>query len=236
VTATQLAKLKAKTDVSQIFLVYMATIGDVNKTAAALDLDPVFVDALAREEGWKQKVRRISTMSKSEKPGDWERAQNRALNFVQAHRVRMVLERMIALFDGLDNEGVHKKLASYDRSGRPMLSARFFADITAAMDKVHNLSYQALGDSMGERKDRRDAGGDDVSATQLHAALINALNSPIAKDKVSEALVDEAATAIEENSKNEEVERNSAEAEVAASQAESVSADEISSIGDETPL
>src|SRR5262245_50873198 len=91
----EFAALKEKSDIVQIFLIFMATIGDVDKTALALELDPEFVKWLAEQEGWSEKVRRLTIMSKSEKPGDWERAQNRALNYVQVHRIRMLLDRVI---------------------------------------------------------------------------------------------------------------------------------------------
>jgi hypothetical protein len=152
---------------------------------------------LAEHEGWKEKVRRVSVMSKSEKPGDWERAQNRCLNFVQAHRVRMLIDRVISqLFDCTADE-LSESLTTSDHSGKVRkISGRFFADITAALDKVHHLSYLAIGDSIGERLDRKEEGGENVNA--IHAALIQALNAPgtVLSQKTSEALVLEASSAI----------------------------------------
>src|SRR4026208_1606531 len=102
---------KSNLDVSQIFLVYMATIGDVVKTATALERSPEVVQALADNEGWVSKVRRISVMSKSEKPGDWERAQNRALSFVQGHSIRRLIDRMIKELTRMDDETLVKHTA-----------------------------------------------------------------------------------------------------------------------------
>lgn len=172
------ADLKQRADIAQIFMVFMATIGDVEKTALALEIDPAFVQWLATQEGWADKVRRLTVMSKTGKPGDFERAQNRALNFVQAHRVRTLIDRVLVELVKLSPEDLQGKFKSYDRQGKENgISARFFSDITAALDKVHQLSYNALGDSVGERLERQKD-GDHASVNDIHTALIQALNHP----------------------------------------------------------
>lgn len=193
----QFAELKQRTDVSQVFLIFMATIGDVEKTSLATELDPQFVSWLAEQEGWAEKVRRVSVMSKGGKPGDWERAQNRCLNFVQAHRVRMLIDRLLLELVKVPSEELPSKFKSFDRFGKEKgLSGRFFADITAALDKVHMLSYYALGDSVGERIKRTEDEGSDRSVNDIHAALIQALNSPNVGHETAEALVLEASKVI----------------------------------------
>lgn len=195
-SAPDFLALKAKTDVAQVFLIFMATIGDVDKTALALDIDPVFVAWLAEQEGWKEKVRRISVMSKSGKPGDWERAQNRALNFVQAHRVRMLIDRLLLHMVKMDDKAFIKNFETVQREQRNGTSARFFADVMSALEKVHTLSYYALGDSVGERMQRSEQEGGDRSAADIHAALIAALNNPMVSHSSTEVLVQEASQAV----------------------------------------
>jgi hypothetical protein len=183
---------KSKLDVSQIFLCYMSLVGDVEKTANALDMEPKVVAALAEQEGWIEKVRRISVMSKSGKPGDYERAQNRALNFVQAHRLRLTVDAMLRAFDGLTPEEIVSKLSSLDKNGVPHVSARFLADLAAAAEKVQALSYAALGDSVKERVERAEASDGEMTPDQIHAAVIAALNAPHAPRIAAEVLEEEA--------------------------------------------
>jgi hypothetical protein len=178
----------------------------VEKTALALSIEPDFVTWLAEQEGWAEKVRKVSVMSKGGKPGDWERAQNRCLNFVQAHRVRMLIDRVLLELVKLAPEQLERRLTSYNKDGKPLgVSARFFSDLTAALDKVHLLSYYALGDSVGERIKRNDEGEGDRSVNDIHAALIQALNSPNIGHETAEALVLEARAAIS----SEQTERKS---------------------------
>lgn len=188
-TRSDFVALKGRVDVSQVFLVFMSLVGDVARTAAALDLDPDFVDKLATDEGWKTKIQRVCMMSKGDKPGDYERGVNRALCFVQAHRLRVLIDQMLRSFDGLTPEQVADKLSHKDKTGNFHISSRFFADLGAAMEKAHAMSYHALGDTITERKERDALEGAEASASILHASLIAALNEsgmPPVRDELTQ--------------------------------------------------
>lgn len=194
---------KSKLDVSQIFLIYMTVVGDIDKCAMALDLDPAIVASLASSEGWSEKIRRISLISKSGKPGEWERAQNRALNFVQAHRVRSLLDRMITHYASMTGEQLANVFCSEHSTKEgggiriKTPSAKFLSDLMCAAERAHHLSYAALGDTVIEREARIDEEGNSVSAASLHASLIAALNSPASAELSAEMLVRESASVIE---------------------------------------
>src|SRR6266542_1146087 len=93
---------KNRIDVAQAFLLFMATIGDYDRVAAALDLEPEQVRELAESEGWTDKIRRVSVMSKSGKPGDFERAQNRALCFFQVYMINIHIDQLLSAIIELD--------------------------------------------------------------------------------------------------------------------------------------
>lgn len=194
---------KSKLDVTQIFLVYVSSVGDISKTAAALDLDPAIVESLSISEGWVEKVKRLTLMSKSGKPGDFERAQNRALNYVQAHLFRLTIEKALKYVRDMAIEEVLEGTASREvvamRKIEKRISGRFFTDMSKALETVQHLTYAALGDTAVERKISESAGGDGAaSAANLHAAVIAALNSPkLAKVESAELLVNEATQSAE---------------------------------------
>lgn len=166
---------KAHVDVSQCFLVYMSLVGDAEKTAAALDLDPDFVRALAKDEGWDHKIQRVCLLSKGEKPGDYERAVNRALCFVQAHQTSQLLDQIIAALRAHKADDLLDAIATKTKFGS-VLSARIFADLTAAMEKCHQMKYAALGDTVKEREGRSGDEEGQMNANALHATVIAALN------------------------------------------------------------
>lgn len=169
-------------DVSRCFIVFMTLCGDVQKTAAALDIDPAVVERLATEEQWHQKISRVSMLSKSGKPGDYERGVNRALNFAQSHRVRGLLDTVLERFEGMTAEEILDAVTARTATGASSVSARFFSDLTAAIEKVQHLSYLALGDTVGERPDATTEEG-ELSANQMHIAVINALNNPAMRNQ-----------------------------------------------------
>jgi hypothetical protein len=170
---------KAKTDVSAIFLTYMALVGDVERTALAFNLDPADVSKLAESEGWAEKIRRVSLMSKSGKPGDFERAQNRALCFVQAHQIRTLVNRLSKQLLGIEcDEDFLQKISVSDKNGFSRVSAKVLTDLCTAAEACHRMSYAALGDTVSERLERVDEKGEATNVSEVHAAIIAALNNP----------------------------------------------------------
>ena len=177
---------KSKLDISAIFLGYMALVGDVEKTALAFDLAPADVAELAEAEGWAEKIRRVSVMSKSEKPGDWERAQNRALCFVQAYQIRQLVARWTQHLLNLEPEQLINQTSTVDKHGDSHISARVLTDLVTAAEGCHRMSYAALGDTVTERMEKKEKGGESGSLSNIHSAVIAALNSqvqlPVAKE------------------------------------------------------
>lgn len=195
------AELKQRVDVAQIFITFMTLVGDVERVALACEREPEFISWLAEQEGWVEKIRRVSSLAKGGKPGDWERAQNRALNFVQCHRIRILIDRLVGHLYNISAEELALKMTTQPtKSGTVMVSGRFFADIMSALDKVHALSYQALGDSIGERVQRATEEGSEHSPMAIHAAVLRALDCPSVSNDTTlllEAEVHEAIPAVQ---------------------------------------
>jgi len=179
---------KNKYDVSGIFSTYMSFVGDADQTAAALQMDPRVVQALAEQEDWVSKVKHLSQMSKAGKPGDFEKAANRALNFVQAHRLRGVLTALLTNYEAKEPADL-AEVTLNKSTGVVSVSCKFFSDLASAMERVHQLTYAALGDSVAERNARLEEDGSEVSGDTLHRAVFAALNSPAVRDIDPKALV-----------------------------------------------
>jgi hypothetical protein len=164
-------------DRENAFLLFATFCGDIERTAHALNVSAVIVLKMADEEGWTQKLGPILALKKSTRPGDIERAINRALNFVQAHRMRLIVERAIHLLTELSKE----EFEAYVHSAKNVkdgvttiksLSTRSLADLATAMEKCQAMTYQALTDTAQDRHKRGDDGGDPASsAGTLHAQI-----------------------------------------------------------------
>lgn len=188
---------KSKLDVSAIFLTFMALVGDVERTALAFDLEPAVIQQLAEDEGWTDKIRRVSIMSKSSKPGAFEQAQNRALIFVQAQQLRRIIAGLLQELSKLSGVDLLGRCEITDKVGNTHISAKFLTDLTTAMEACSRMSLVALGDTVTERVERDEAADGSVSTSGIHAAIIAALSAPVLA-RPAEELVREASETVKQ--------------------------------------
>lgn len=172
---------EALNDKKQVFLLYTIFCGDASKTAHALGTDVLSVAKLAEKEGWDEKVGEIAQLRKSDRPGDLERAINRAINYTDAHRYRQQLQRVLAHFQTLTDAEIEELLISetYNKDGvliKKSLSTRALADLSSALEKAHALTYLALGDTAQDRARRKEEQDDGVmAASVLNQQIIQAM-------------------------------------------------------------
>jgi hypothetical protein len=173
------ASLARKTLKESAFLIFALFCGDIPRTAHAMNVEPVIIEGLAREHDWDAKLRPIVELKQSTRPGDIERAMNRAVNFVQAHRWRSFLEAVMGELTGMSPKKLkaHIFVTETDKSGvrHNKISTRPLADLSAAIEKCHALTYLALNDTATERKDRDDNEEGQGAAAELHLRLADAM-------------------------------------------------------------
>lgn len=165
-------------DRSNAFMLYAAFTGDLERTAAALGVRAIDVLRIADEDAWNEKLKGILELKKSSKPGDIERAINRGLNFVQAHRFRMFVERVVVKLTGLSAEELDKYLFyAPDKKGviYPKLSTRALADLASAVEKAHALTYLALSDTSADRAKRNEGAEGTIAAGEMHVKIAEAM-------------------------------------------------------------
>ena len=179
-------------DREQAFLLYATFCGDVEKTAHALNVRPVEILRVVDEEGWTDKLRSIIELKKSGRPGDIERAINRALNFVMAHRFRMFLERVLLKITGMNAEEFEQYLLTNETKDGSFrrLSTRALADLASAMEKAQAMSYMALNDSAPERVKRKMVEDDSTAGGELHARIAAAMAQVRSSKSPRAALLD----------------------------------------------
>jgi hypothetical protein len=160
----------------QLFAIYC---GDVRRCALAANVDEATVQAKALEGAWKEKIALLVDLRTSAKPGDSERGINRAVNFVQAHRWRNHLQRVMNKLMSMSDDELNEMLIgiTVDKSGvvRKQLNTRAFADLSSALEKCHALSYSALNDTATERRERGDEQEEHKTAAELHLGITQAM-------------------------------------------------------------
>jgi hypothetical protein len=167
----------------QAFQIYSLFAGDAEKTAAALGIEVCHVERVATQEGWADKLAAIIRLKKSGRPGDFERAINAALNFVQAHRLRMFLERQLQKFEAMTDAELAsflcKEVETIRKDGVRTVtrtnSTRSLTDYAAALEKAHSLTYLALHDTATDRKAREETQDGRDALGAIHQELADAM-------------------------------------------------------------
>lgn len=174
---------EVKFDREQAFTLYATFSGDIEKTAHALNANPIDVLRAADEGEWQGRLQAIFKLKQIGRPGDVERTINRAQNFAQASRMRMFFEKMVHKFYTMTDEELvqycfstveTRRKGSDDVTLEYKLNTRPFADFASALEKIHVLTYLALGDSAAERRQREDKAPDE-SVQDVHAAIADAV-------------------------------------------------------------
>lgn len=171
-------------DTEQVFLVYASLCGDVDGVAAAVGVPPKIIARLADAESWPDRIAPLLAKRKSAKPGDPERAINRAINFAMAHRYRLFLQRvaqqLYAMPEAELAELLVKSMPGRKEEGGTsrIFFTRPLADLATAMEKAQMLTYLALKDTVSDRRGREtDGPEDELSAAALHAQITRAMDA-----------------------------------------------------------
>jgi hypothetical protein len=172
-------------DRAQAFLLYMQFRGDLLMTAKAMNISPLNMAVCAQQEQWEARWNSIATMKNSESPASVERGVNRALNFVQAHRLRISVEKAVRMLHDMSPAEIrdmcYTVVTKTDKNGveteERKLNTRPFADLASALEKIHVMTYLALNDTAKERTDRTHKDQTEgVSNVEIHAAIAKAMS------------------------------------------------------------
>ena len=191
-------------DREQAFLLFAVFCGSVPETAHALNLPPAVVQAMAEEHGWYAKIKTIIDLQASAKAGDVERAVNRAINYVQAHRMRSLLERVLRKMHDLSPEDLEcfifpQQMNKREQTVYQSFTARALADLASALEKCQTLTYHALNDTPAERKQATQEGSSDATAAEMHVRLAAAMNAAGGGSRSIRGLVTDAQLEVAQN-------------------------------------
>lgn len=184
-------------DAEQAYLLYACFCGDAIQTGHALNLSPDVVKTMAIENQWDTRLKPIIALQGSARAGDVERAINRALNFVSAHRMRMLLERVLKKMFELSPQDLDafifpQELNKKEQKVYQSMTTRALADLASALEKCQMLTYSALNDTPAERKVAKEEGSGDATAAEMHVRLAQAMQAAGGGSRSIKALVADA--------------------------------------------
>jgi hypothetical protein len=147
---------KNNLDVAHIFQTYIAFNGDVPRCSLALDLPQPVIRALATDERWDDKLKDWSQLAE----GDLRDAQvqiNRAVNYVQASRMRSIVDGLISEFLKKTPAELMLLFTKATKDGSEFLT-RPLTDLVKAAEACQIMTQRALGDKNSDDKDTPTSG------------------------------------------------------------------------------
>jgi hypothetical protein len=168
-----------KVDQARAWMCYAAFSGDVEKAALASKVSATAVRALEHDFGWAAKLKRLKTGAGE---SDAERVANRAVNYLQAQRMRDVLDKALRLLD--DEEELVKALVKFKFSQdgdveKIEVNPKAILDLAKALEAAQNMSYRALGDRLAttaQGVDGSEKGGTTAAGVANVRGVIEALS------------------------------------------------------------
>jgi hypothetical protein len=138
----------------QAFQTYVAFNGDMQRTAVALNISVQEVQGMASAGNWAEHAKEWQSLREGSSQ-DVSIQVNRAVNFVQAHRLRGLIDKVVGKLSEMEPEALMDLLTTKVRIGDELkptsFSVRQLTDLTKAAEAAHLMTQRALGDTTGEQ-------------------------------------------------------------------------------------
>ena len=156
-------------DVSKIFLAYLVACGDPVRAAQIAQCGTEDVLYLARTELWDAKLEQQAVLKGAtpEEARQRTRELNRATCYVQALRLREIVDRTLA-WCYEDEKNILNFAIETDKQGKKVFSTKPVLELVKAAEVCQAMLYRALGDTVI----KTDAGGGGNSLKDLHRLMV----------------------------------------------------------------
>lgn len=161
--------LYSKTDQARVWMCYAGFGGDLEKTAMAAQVPLAVVRALEHDFNWIVKLKKLKTGAGAPEA---EKLANRAVSYIQARRLREIVERAINLVE--DEEALLRAMLKFHLTkegdvDRVEVNSKALLDLAKAMESAHSACYRALGDKVPAQADpveSREKGGNSLTTVR----------------------------------------------------------------------
>jgi hypothetical protein len=175
-TMTTTAKVA---DPAGLMLLYLAFLGDADRTAAAAGVDVNDVRELASLNRWDLRVTQLRVVKRNEGADAFAQELNRTQNLVQAFRLRGIIDSVVKLISSSPSE-LDAFLTQVSPKGGKIKTMKPLMELTKAAQVVQSLTYAALKDTVRERLKEEQEGTDADGRVSL--AILRALASKVADE------------------------------------------------------
>lgn len=169
--------------IESAFHVWLASGGDAASAARVLGVAPADVRRLAKENRWETRLRALAEVGAAGAltPDDYHEAQialNRGVNYVQAHRLRVLCDRALLEFNA--SRSLLADFTATDKHGNTSIDFKPLADLARVTEIAHRLTSNALGDdwAAGKRPVGRRPAGAGAASTDVARAMNAVAQNP----------------------------------------------------------
>lgn len=180
-TVSKVPRHLADVDQVRAFMTYAHFNGDANRAALALGLPSDDVETLAALYGWAGRLKSARGSGSSEGAA---RSLNRAINFVQAHRIRGMVDQLIQEFSSSPEKLV--AMVTVQSMQKNYIDTGPFLNLVRAAQVAHEMTYRASGDSLqaSGQVEGGDTPQDSKAAASAVLSVLAAIDSTPGKSSV----------------------------------------------------
>lgn len=178
---------------TKCYLAFIVLGGDAEKTAVACNVHPDFIKEYAANEDWRSRLESTANLCSAggRGPAEIERLINRASLYVQAQRIRRVIDALLTEIEATPEAGLLERFTVHTKDGS-RVDLKPIADITTAALKLMQMAQSVLSDTATERSQRAKtdarAGEDSIL---MGAEVLKGLSNIPANAPDSEAVATE---------------------------------------------
>ena len=127
-------------------MLYAAFSGDIEKAAISSKVPASVIRSLEHDFNWVAKLKRLKTGAGE---SEAEKVANRAVSYLQAQRMREVIENALRLVE--DEEALIRALVKFKLTKEGEVehvecTSKTLLELAKALESVHAMCYRALGD------------------------------------------------------------------------------------------
>ncbi len=159
---------KNQLNVDHIFETFMTSGGDVDKTAAAMNLDRQSIRDLADAEGWNAKFAEWSQFGEADRSEAQSRTR-RTANYIRARRFLNTIDNLTSWLSEKTPKQLAKLLTKPVRPKGKEFSTRALTDLVKAAEACQAMCQRALGGTASEHDENSHARGSEIALQVMRA-------------------------------------------------------------------
>jgi hypothetical protein len=148
----------SQTFLTKCYLAYIVLGGDLHQTALACNVDPKFIEAYACKEDWKSRLEATADLCGpgARTPAEVERLLNRTALYVQAQRIRRIIDAVLTEVEeaASGDDKTLLELFTVTTKESVKIDLKPLTDLTTAALKLSQMASGAMCDTASERVKR----------------------------------------------------------------------------------